>query len=380
VSGPQPGGGALAGLRVLDTATLYAAPFISTVLADHGADVIKIEPPGGDDYRRGAARMWPVLARNKRSVVADLRSQDGAGLVRALVPELDVVVVNMPARLLTELGLDHGTLHAINPDLIYVHVTGFGLDGPYAARPGSGTLGEALSGLTHMTGAADGPPVLASVPLGDAVTGYVGAFGVLAACYHRMAHGARGQLIDVNPVDALLQVTGPVLARHTGGCPPPGRLGSGLAGSPLRGVFRTRDGAWVAISSSTPRHLREIAALCGHRELDGSGQPAGDVTPQVRRWVAGRERADVIATFAARRLPIAPVATAQDILDDEHLRARRAVRYVHTAEHGQVAGPAPAPRLLGGAADLAWRTPDVDEHGAAVRDRAPAARPADAPR
>ena len=380
MNGPQPGGGALAGLRVLDTATLYAAPFISTVLADHGADVIKIEPPGGDDYRRGAARMWPVLARNKRSVVADLRSQDGAGLVRALVPELDVVVVNMPARLLTELGLDHGTLHAINPDLIYVHVTGFGLDGPYAARPGSGTLGEALSGLTHMTGAADGPPVLASVPLGDAVTGYVGAFGVLAACYHRMAHGARGQLIDVNPVDALLQVTGPVLARQTGGCPPPGRLGSGLAGSPLRGVFRTRDGAWVAISSSTPRHLREIAALCGHRELDGSGQPAGDVTPQVRRWVAGRERADVIAAFAARRLPIAPVATAQDIVDDEHLRARRAVRYVHTAEHGPVLGPAPAPRLLGGAADLAWRTPDVDEHGAAVRHRASAARPADAPR
>jgi formyl-CoA transferase len=378
VTGPPGRGGPLAGLRVLDTASLYAAPFISTVLADHGADVIKIEPPGGDDYRRGA--MWPLLARNKRSVVADLRSRDGAGLVRALAGDLDVVVVNMPARLLAEVGLDHDTLRSINPDLIYVHVTGYGLDGPYAGRPGSGTLGEALSGLTHMTGAPDGPPVLASLPLGDAVTGYVGAFGVLAACYHRMAHGARGQLIDVNPVDAMLQVTGPVLAQHADGCPPPGRLGSGLAGSPLRGVFRTRDGAWVAISSSTPRHLREIAALCGHDEFDVSGQPAGDVAPQVRQWVAERERAEVIAAFAARRLPIAPVATAQDVLDDEHLRARRAVRYVHTAEHGPVAVPAPAPRLPGAVADLAWRTPDLDEHGAAVRDRAPAADPAGAPR
>lgn len=369
-------GGSLAGLRVLDTATLYAGPFISTVLADHGADVIKIEPPGGDSYRHAATRMWPLLARNKRSVVADLRSGDGADLVRALVPELDVVVVNMPDRLLIEAGLDYQTLRAINPGLIYVHVTSYGLDGPYADRPGNGTLGEALAGLTHMTGAADGPPVLASVPVGDAVTGYVGAFGVLAACYHRMAHGGGGQLIDVNPVDAMLQITGPVLSQHEDGAPPPHRLGSGLAASALRGVFRTSDDAWVAIGASTLRHLREIAELCGHAEFDGLAVPIGDVVPQVERWVADRKRAEVIAAFAERRLPIAPVATAQDVLDDEHLRARHAVRYVHTAEHGPVSGPAPAPRLLGSTAELPWRTPDLDEHGAAVRGplTSPAAR------
>lgn len=361
MSGPQVSGGPLAGLRVLDTATLYAGPFISTVLADHGADVIKIEPPGGDGYRHGAHRMWPLLARNKRSVVADLRSKDGADLVRALVPELDVMVVNMPARLLTGSGLDYDSLRAINPGLIYVHVTAYGLDGPYGDRPGSGTLGEALAGLTHMTGAADGPPVLPSVALGDAITGYVGAFGVLAACYHRLAHGASGQLIDVNPVDAMLQMTGPVLTQHDDGAPPPSRLGSRLTGSLLRGVFRTSDDGWVAVSASTPRHLREIAELCGHCGSDG------DVAAQVERWLSGRKRAEAIAEFAARRLPIAPVATAQDVLDDEHLLARDAVRYVRTAEHGPVAGPAPAPRLTGCAADLPWRTPDLDEHGPAVR-------------
>jgi crotonobetainyl-CoA:carnitine CoA-transferase CaiB-like acyl-CoA transferase len=367
----QGNGGPLAGLRVLDTATLYAAPFISTVLADHGADVIKVEAPGGDGYRHGTHRMWPLLARNKRSVVADLRSHEGAQLVRALVPDLDVVVVNMPDRLLGENGLDYESLRAINPGLIYVHVTGFGLDGPYAARPGSGTLGEALGGLTHMTGEADGPPVLASVPVGDAVTGYVGAFGVLAACYHRMAHGAPGQLIDVNPVDAMLQVTGPVLTQHDAG---------GLAASGLRGVFRTGDDAWVAISASTPRHLREIAGLCGHSEFDASGMPIGDVSPQVGRWVAARGRAAVLAEFAGRRLPIAPVATAQDMLDDEHLLARGSVRYVHTCEHGPVAGPAPAPRLLGSPSDLAWRTPDLDEHGDAVRGKLCPVSQADASR
>ena len=360
-------GGALAGLRVLDTATLYAGPFISTVLADHGAEVIKIEPPGGDSYRWGQARMWPLLARNKRSVVADLRAPDGAALVRSLVPDLDVIVVNMPEQLLTPAGLDAASLFAINPGLIYVHVTGFGLDGPYAGRPGSGTLGEALGGLTYVTGAPEGPPVLASVPLGDAVTGYVGAFGVLAACYHRISHGARGQLIDVNPVDAMLQMTGPVLAQHTDGAAPPERLGSALRGSPLRGVFRTRDDAWVAISASTPRHLRETAVLCGHQRFDAAGEPAGDVAPQVSSWVAEHDRAAVIAAFTARRLPVAPVATAQDVLDDEHLRARGAVQLVDTAEHGPVAGPAPAPRLLGGSATLPWRTPAVDEDGPAIR-------------
>jgi len=365
--------GPLAGLRVLDTATLYAAPFISTVLADHGADVIKIEPPGGDGYRHGAHRMWPLLARNKRSVVADLRSRDGADLVRALVPNLDVVVVNMPARLLAENGLDYDSLRAINRGLIYVHVTAYGLDGPYGDRPGSGTLGEALAGLTHMTGAADGPPVLPSVALGDAVTGYVGAFGVLAACYHRLAHGASGQLIDVNPVDAMLQITGPVLTQHDDGAPPPVRMGSRLTGSMLRGVFRTSDDAWVAISASTPRHLREIAELCESPGLDGSpdgsATPAGDVASQVELWMSRHKRTEAIAEFATRRLPIALVATAQDVLDDEHLLARDAVRYVRTAEHGLVAGPAPAPRLTGCVPALPWRTPDLDEHGAAIRGR-----------
>jgi crotonobetainyl-CoA:carnitine CoA-transferase CaiB-like acyl-CoA transferase len=370
VSEPHVSGGPLAGLRVLDTATLYAGPFISTVLADHGADVIKIEPPGGDSYRHGAHRMWPLLARNKRSVVADLRSKDGADLVRALVPELDVVVVNMPGRLLTENGLDYDSLRAVNPGLIYVHLTAYGLDGPYGDRPGSGTLGEALAGLTHMTGATDGPPVLPSVALGDAITGYVGAFGVLAACYHRLAHGATGQLIDVNPVDAMLQMTGPVLTQHDDGAPPPSRMSSRLTGSLLRGVFRTSDDAWVAISASTPRHLREIAELCGHSGHSGdSGRsgPDGDVPAQVERWLAGRKRGEVIAEFTARRLPIAPVATAQDVLHDEHLLARDAVRYVRTAEHGLVAGPAPAPRLTGSVPDLPWRTPDLDEHGSAIR-------------
>ena len=246
--------GALSGLRVLDTATLYGGPFVSTLLADHGADVIKVEPPGGDSYRHHPSRMWPLLARNKRSVTLDLRAPEGAEMIRRLAPEVDVIVFNMPPGLLERLGLDYERLKAINPLLIVVQLTGYGLDGPYAERPGNGTLGEALAGLTHVTGAPDGPPVLASVPLGDAVTGLTGAFGVLAGCYHRLAHGGGGQLIDLNPVDAMLHVAGPVITGWTGQGDPPGRLGSGLLGSVVRNVFPTGDGQWVALSVSTPRH------------------------------------------------------------------------------------------------------------------------------
>src|SRR5262249_20234316 len=200
VSGPQVSGGPLAGLRVLDTASLYAGPFISTVLADHGADVIKVEPPGGDPYRVEHRPLWVILARDKRSVTINLGTEAGCDLLRRLAGHIDVLVLNMLPHQLERRGLTWDRLSAINPDLVLVCVTSFGLDGPNAELPGSGTLGEAFAGLTHLTGHPDSKPMLASVPLGDAVTGWVGAFGVLAACYAR-AQGGAGQLIDVNPVD-----------------------------------------------------------------------------------------------------------------------------------------------------------------------------------
>ena len=360
-------GGALAGLRVIDTATLYAGPFITTLLADHGADVVKIEPSGGDPYRHTESRMWPLLARNKKSVVADLRAQDGAALVRALAAESDVLVVNMPTKLLLRVELDYETLAALNPDVVYVHVTGFGADGPYADRPGNGSLAEAMAGLTHMTGSADGPPTLASVPLGDAMTGYVGAFGVLAACYQR-ANGGGGQYIDVNPLDAMLHTVGPVLTAYRPGGDVPGRLGSGMQGNPLRGVFATCDG-WVVVGASTPRHVREIFALAGYDAEAPDADLTGAGLRRLREWLATQERDAVVELFVANRLPISPVADAAKVHRNPHLAARGALRPIETAEFGPIITPAPAPRLSNSAPGHADRTPEVDEHGAEYRDR-----------
>ncbi|NKY58952.1 CaiB/BaiF CoA transferase family protein [Nocardia flavorosea] len=354
--------GALAGLRVIDTATLYAAPYLATLLADHGADVVKIEPPGGDSYRHHPGRMWPLLARGKRSVELDLRSEAGCAALRRLVVDTDVLVVNMPLATLRKRGLDYSTLRALNPGLIYVSVTGYGQDGPYADRPGNGTIAEAFSGLTHVTGEQDGPPILPSVPTGDAVTALTGAFGVLAACYHRLAHGGGGQLIDVNPIDSLLQAVAPVHTAYEGSGEPPARLGSRLRDSVVRNVFPTEDGRWVAIGASTPRHLADLAALAGHETRDEAGAPVGDVEASLRKWTSKQHHTVVVAELVERRLPVSLVQNARDIRDDPHVRSRACLTEVTTAEQGAITVPAPAPRLSGTPAKPATRTPDLGRH------------------
>jgi len=351
----EPARGPLHGLRVVDAASLYAGPFISTVLADHGADVVKVEPPDGDAYRTGGSPLWPILARGKRSLTLDLRSEEGCDVLRALAAHVDVIVVNLLPPMLEKRGLTWERLSAVNPDLILVCVTSFGLDGPNAELPGSGTLGEAFSGLTHLTGRPDGKPTLASVPVGDAVTGYVGAFGVLAACHERQTGGG-GQVVDVNPVDSLLHLTGPALAQWLPGVPPPSRLDGRLAGSPVRNTYRCRDDEWVAISCSTPRHLSQLMELAGGSEPEAAD---GDHDAAVASWIAGVDREEVIRQLSERRLPVVPVHDAQSLVKDPHVRARQAVRSVTSAEVGERFVAAPAPRFPQQTATAALRCPDL---------------------
>jgi crotonobetainyl-CoA:carnitine CoA-transferase CaiB-like acyl-CoA transferase len=329
--------GPLAGLKVVDAATLYAGPFVSTMLADHGANVIKVEPPGGDPYRHRS--LWPVLARNKRSITLDLRSDEGCALLRDLAARVAVLVLNMLPRQLEQRGLTWKRLSAVNPGLVLVCLTGFGLDGPNADLPGSGTLGEAFAGVTHMTGEADGKPTFASLAVGDAITGFVGAFGVLAACFERVRTG-RGQVVDVNPVDALLHVAAPALADCVPDAPPPGRLGGRLAGSPVRNTYRCADGSWVAISCSTPRHLAQLLELAGEPDADAEAADAA-----VAAWIATLLRAEVVARMGARRLPVVPVHDARSLQADPHVIARGSVRTVATPEAGERCVVAPAPRF-----------------------------------
>lgn len=328
--------GPLASVRVLDASSLYAAPLLGALLADSGADVVALEPPGGHAFR--SSPFWPLTARGKRSVVLD--PADRARL-DALVGAADVVVVNEPAPRLARRGLDPDTLLAVRPSLVVAHVSGHGADGPYADRPGNGTLAEAVTGLTAVTGDPDGPPVLPSALVGDAVTAWAGAFGVVAAVLD-VRGGGPGRVLDVNPVDAVLHVAATALTGIAEGRPAPGRAGSRLAGSALRGVFRCADGGWVAAGVSTDRQRATLAELAGRPGSEGA-----DLEDAVRSWVGGLPRARVLDRAVAARLPLAPVNDADDVARDPHLRARGALRTLTGPDGGRVTVPAPAPRTVG---------------------------------
>lgn len=327
---------ALAGLRVLDIASLYAAPLAATMLADFGAEVVKIESPTGDGFRK--TKMWPVVARGKRSVVLDLRSPEGCSAFKKLVATADVVVENYPAKVLQARGIGWNELSAINPALIMVSVSCFGRTGPYAERPGSGSIGEGFAGLTSITGQSDGPPMLPGVALGDAVGAMNAVIGVMMALYARDRNGGIGQQVDVSLYEPVLQVMGQAMHRWSPG-QSPARSGSRLPGGGLRNVYATADGGHVVISASTERHERELI------QLTAGDVASTDPDAQVAAWISTRMLADVVDELVKRRLPVTPVNNIDALLLDPHILARGSLVRRTDAELGDVVLVAPTPKL-----------------------------------
>ncbi|MCU1343822.1 MAG: putative Formyl-CoA transferase [Acidimicrobiia bacterium] len=332
--------GPLEGLRVLETASLYAAPLLATFLADQGAEVTKVEPPGGDPYRSWPA-LWALVGRRKRSLTLDLALPEGQALLRRLLPHFDVVVENLPRRVAEKRGLTYEQMAAINPALVVVTATGFGHDGPYAGRPANGTLSEAFAGLTYLTGDPDGPPMLPSVPLGDVVAASFGATGVLAACMRQARTGLGGH-VDLTAYEPMLHVIGPALSGQVPGASAPQRTG-GRAGAGIRGTFQAADGQWVAVGCSNDEHERRLLELVGPAPSD-----AGSDDDRVRAWIATLTRPAVLAALVGQRVPGVPVNDVNEVLADPHVEARSSVVAVVGKElppGAKVA--APTPRLDG---------------------------------
>ena len=327
------GPGALAGLKVIDMASLYAAPLAATIMADFGADVLKIEPPEGDLFRN--SKMWPIVARGKTCLALDLRSAEGIASFKDLVGQADVVVENYPAAVLDKRGIGWDVLRAINPRLVMLSVSCFGASGPYRDRPGSGTIGEGFGGLTGLMGEADGPPMLPSVALGDAVGAMSAVIGTLAAL-HARGRTRQGQRVDASLYEPILQIVAHAAQRWEPGQSPE-RCGSRLPGV-LRNVYRTADNRHVAISASTARHATDLGALAEGAQGD---EPDG----RVAAWIATIEREALITTLIAARIPVAPVNSIDDLLADDHVRERGSLVHVADAALGNLALAAPSPRL-----------------------------------
>ncbi|MFM8973958.1 MAG: CaiB/BaiF CoA transferase family protein, partial [Actinomycetota bacterium] len=292
---------ALAGLRVVDAAAVFAAPGAARYLADFGADVIKVEPPSGDGVRRmgwlptdgSDSYIWKLLGRNKRSVVIDLKTDAGREAFLRICAGADVLVENARPGTFERLGVGPDVVCARNPRLVMLRVTGFGQNGPYASRPGFATMAEGMSGFASINGEPGGAPLLPPVALTDEVAAIAGAFAVMVALRHRDRTG-EGQVIDLNLLDAITQVLGalPSAAAHLGYEQP--RLGAGIPYTVPRGTYRCADGRWVAISTSTDSVARRVFALIGigddprFASFDGRSAHRAELDERVAEWVGAR--------------------------------------------------------------------------------------------
>ena len=344
--------GPMRGVTVVDVSTVLAGPLACQILGDFGADVIKVEHPQRPDTMRnhghekdGVGLWWKMIGRNKRCLALDLKTEDGAEILRELVAEADVLVENFRPGTLERWGLAPDRLREHNPGLVVTRVTGFGQTGPYARRPAFGTLMESMSGFAAMTGQPDGPPTLPPFGLADSIAGMAAANATLMALYERDANGGKGQDVDVSILEPITAALGPHLMVWDQLGIVPERLGNRSANNAPRNVYRTRDDHWVAISTSATPIAERVLRLVGHPEVldedwfaSGRGRAEhGDLLDGwVAEWIAARDRDDVITAFEEADAAVAPIYHAGDYLDDPQVRAAEMVVTVPDDELGEV--------------------------------------------
>jgi crotonobetainyl-CoA:carnitine CoA-transferase CaiB-like acyl-CoA transferase len=290
------------------------------------------------------------MSRNKRCVTLDLRSLDGQGIFHRLLGVSDVLVINNRPSALARWGLDYESVHAAHPQLVMLHVTGYGRGGPKSDRPGFGTLAEAMSGFAHVTGQADGPPTLPPFFLADGVAAQSATYAVMMALYHRDVRGGGGQLIDVNLIEPLARLIETSTLTYNQLGKVPGRVGNRLDASAPRNAYRTADDRWVAISSASPNLVVRVYRAVDRADLAEDPEYVEPVRRQdhaleidqaVADWIAKRTLDEVMAVFEAAEVAAAPIYDARQLLADEHLRARGSFIQVDDPDFGKATVQAP---------------------------------------
>ena len=325
-------------LKVLDISTVLAGPNCARYLADFGADVIKVEhPETGDslrgmawrDPRDGTGLWWKLVNRNKRLIALDLKADEDKALFLRLIDEANVLVENFRPGTLERLGLSPDVLLKRNASLVIVRITGFGQTGPYAHRPGFASIAESMAGLAAISGEPDGPPTLPPIALTDEVTGIVGAFAALVAL-----HSGVGQVVDVNLLQTIFHIMGPLISVYLLTGELQQRMGSQLPYSVPRGVYQCQDGEWIGISASSDSVAARIMTLLGVGDDErfttfaGRIEHRGELDDRMRRWCTQHSRDNAIAILTEAEIAVGPVFTMADIARDEHVLARGLIRMV----------------------------------------------------
>lgn len=327
----------LEGLRVLDLSRLVAGGMTGMLLADFGAEVVKVEQPGvGDPLRTwttdGQPLWWKVYGRNKTCITLNIRSEEGMRLFKEMLPSFDVLVESFVPGTMEKWGLDWETLHSLHPGLVWLRISGWGQSGPGAQRPGFGTLVEAATGLAAMTGEPDGPPLLPSFPLADMVSGLYACSAIMFALYHRDHHGGEGQMIDVALFESLFSALGPLAAEFAALGKVRQRQGSRSRNSAPRGAYRTADGEWLAVSGSTPKMAENFLRSYGLGALlederfatnEARVRHASELDAAIEAAIGGRSLQENLEIIEKNKLTAVHVQTIAEIERDPHWQARQ---------------------------------------------------------
>ncbi len=375
--------GPLHGIRVLDFSRLVAGNMVSLQLADFGAEVVKVEAPRrGDTLRdwreKGISVHWKVYARNKKSITLDLKAPEAPDVILDLAEHFDVMIESFRFRYLERLGVGPDRLLGRNPKLVLVRVSGFGQTGPYAKRPGFGTLVEAMSGFASRNGFEDREPVLPPLAMADMIAGLYGAMAIVIAVRDVEVNGGRGQVIDLSLLDSIFSILGPEAAIHklTGRIRK--RVGSASESTSPRNVYATKDGGWVAISASTQAMTERLFAAIGRADLNENPdfktnaeriKRRPEVDAIVGGWIKARTLAENIAFFEEAGVTAAPVYDIGQFLEDPHVQERGIVLEAPDDEMGEVPMHAVVPRLSRTPGALRTPAPKVGQHNEEVYTR-----------
>jgi formyl-CoA transferase len=367
----------LSGIRVLELGSLVAGPFCAKTLADFGAEVIKIEPPGdGDPLRRwrrlrnGVSLWWQVQSRNKRSVSCDLRRAEGQEIVRRLAARCDIAVENFRPGALEKWNLGWEVLSRANPKLILVRISGYGQSGPYRERPGFAAIAEAMAGLRYVTGFPERPPVRPNLSIGDTIASLHGVIGALLALHH-IKSGGKGQVIDVALHEAVFNCMESLLPEYDAHGYVRERSGSALPGIAPSNLYPCKDGAYVLIAGNADSLYRRLMSAIGREDLrddpalarnDGRAAQMERIDAAISEWTSALSQEEVLLCMEKAQVPAGRIYSAADIAADPHFAARGMIQEIVAGDGEPLKVPGIVPKLSATPGAIRAPAPKLGEH------------------
>lgn len=376
--------GPLEGIKIVELGQLIAAPFATRILAEYGAEVIKVEPPRTGDPLRGWRKLhkgtsvWSYLqSRNKKSISVDLRQADGQEIIRRLVRDADILIENFRPGTLERWGLGWDVLSTINPSLILVRVSGYGQTGPYSNRPGFGAIGEAMGGIRYTTGFPDRPPSRTGISLGDSVAALYAVIGALMAKVYSLRSGAPGQVIDVSLAESVFNLMECVVPEYELFGEVRERSGSTLPGISPSNAYRTVDGAYIVIAANGDSIFKRLMLAIGRDDLEadrrlehneGRVQNVSLVDQAIEGWTTQHDLAHCLSVLESAGVPAGRIYNAADIANDPHYAAREMVVPAKLPDGTQVRFPGISPKLSATPGRMRWVGPELGAHTDEILD------------